>query len=344
MRKLHYVHIFAAVVVFSFSLFVMSAGAQEDLPKQVSIGTHSIGSLMNAFGVAAANTINNHTSIQALVKPMTGPVAWFPYMERSDVNLGVLNMWDAEKGYLGESTYEKLSNKKGFSIRLVFSMMPSTIGVVVAKDSPIKTMYDLKGKRMSGNFPTPSFQLQNEALLANVDLTWKDMVPVPAHNPPDGVKKITDGRADASSVALGAATIEELNAKKGARFLTLVDTSEEAEARMRKFFSGYISKVQPAPGKTGIEKETYMWSYDFYFIAGEKLSEEAVYVVTKALWENHKEFPAVHKLFEDCVPENFVSEKATIPYHPGAIKFYKEKGVWTADMDKLQKELLAKKN
>jgi len=86
-----------------------------------------------------------------------------------------------------------------------------------------------------------------------------------------------------------------------------------------------------------------MWSYDFYFIASENLSEEAVYAITKALWENHKEFPAVHKLFKKCVPGNFVSEKATIPYHPGAIKFYKEKGAWTADMDKLQKELLAKK-
>ncbi|MHB8092292.1 MAG: TAXI family TRAP transporter solute-binding subunit [Syntrophales bacterium] len=342
MKKLYCIKVLSVAIVLSFSLFVMSAGAQDKLPRQVSIGTHSIGAFLHTIGVAAAKTISDHTSMKAIVKPMVGPVAWFPYMERGDIDLGVLNMWDAEKGYLGESSYAKLSNNKGFSVRLLCSTVPNTIGVVVAKDSPIKTMSDLKGKRFSGNFPIPSVQLQNEALLASVDLTWKDIVPVAAHNPSDGVSKITDGRSDAASVTLGTPTIDELNAKKGARFLTL-NNSKEAVAKIRKFFPGYMVKVQPGPGKTGIEKESYLWSYDIYLVAGEKLSEEAAYASTKALWENAKDFVLVHKLLKDWVTENFVSKEATIPYHPGAIKFYKEKGVWTADMDKLQSELLAKK-
>jgi hypothetical protein len=343
MKKLHYFLIFSAVLLLSFFVFVGHANSQDKLPRTISIGTHSIGSFFHATGVAAAKTITDHTSMKALVKPMAGPVAWYPYMERGDMDLGVLNMWDAEKGFMGESMYEKLSNKKGFSVRLICTTVPNAIGIVVTKDSPIKAMSDLKGKKVSGSFPTPSLQLQTEALLANANLTWKEIVPVPANSPAEGVKMVTDGRSDASgTVTLGTPAIDELNAKKGARYLPL-DPSNEAAAKMKKIFPGYMVKVKPGPGNTGVEKEQYLWGYDIYLIAGEKLSDEAAYAVTKALWENYKEFGGVHKLLTGWTPDNFVSKEALIPYHPGAIKFYKEKGAWSPEMDKIQKDLLAKK-
>ncbi len=311
--------------LFSTFFVVHSASSQDKLPKTISIGTHSIGSFFHATGVAAAKTITDHASMKALVKPMAGPVAWFPYMERGDKDLGVLNMWDAEKGYLGESMYERLSNKKGFSVRLICNTVPNAIGLVVAKDSPIKTMADLKRKKVAGNFPTPSLQLQTEALLANANLTWKDIVPVPANSPAEGVKMVTDGRSDASgTVTLGTPAIDELNAKKGARYLPL-NPSNEAVARMKKLFPGYMVKVKPGEGNTGIEKEQYLWGYDIYLIAGEKLSEDAAYAITKALWENYKDFGTVHKLLTDWTPKNFVSKEALIPYHPGAIKFIRRR-------------------
>jgi hypothetical protein len=343
MKKLRNFHIFSLVFLLLFFVFIAAASSQDKLPKTISIGTHSIGSFFHATGVAAAKTITDHTSMKALVKPMAGPVAWYPYMEREDIDLGVLNMWDAEKGYLGESMYERLSDKKGFSVRLICTTVPNAIGLVVVKDSPIKSISDLKGKKVSGNFPTPSLQLQTEALLANANLTWKDIVPIPANSPAEGVKMVTEGRSDSSgTVTLGTPAIEELNAKKGARYLPL-NPSNEAAAKMKKIFPGYMVKVQPGHGNTGIEKEQYLWGYDIYLIAGEKLSEEAAYTITKALWENYKEFGGVHKLLTNWTPQNFVSKEALIPYHLGAIKFYKEKGAWSADMDKIQKDLLAKK-
>lgn len=329
-------------VIFLVTLsFVMTAeGAEKTFP--LSIGTHPVGSFFNTIGTAAAKVISEHTGTRAIPKPMAGPVAWFPYMETGEIELGVLNNWDAEKGYLGEDSYEKLSNKKGFSARLLAITIWNSYAFVVAKDSNIHQISDLKGRKVSGNYPTPSLQLLTESYLANANLSWRDVVPVPANSVVEGTKLIIDGRSDASGLALGTGIIEELNAKRGARYLFL-NPEKDAVERTKKFFPGYLLKVAPGPANTGVEKEGYVWAFDIYLIVGEKVPDETVYNVTKALWENYKDFENVHTSLKDWTPDRFVSKEALVPYHAGAIKFYKEKGVWKEEMAKLQEDLLNKK-
>jgi TRAP transporter TAXI family solute receptor len=315
----------------------------QQLPPILNIGTHPIGSFFNVVGTAVATVVGKHTPMKTTVKPMAGPSAWYPLVSTGEIDLGVLNNWDAEKGYLGESTYSKLSGGKGFPVRLIAISVNNAIGLAVAADSGIYKYSDLRGKRVAGNLPTPSLQLQTEALLANGGVAWSEIKPVPVSSVAEGVKVVIDGRSDASATcAVGMPIIEELQAKKGARILP-VDPSPEAVKRTREKFPGYPFKVTPGPGKTGVEKEQYLWAYDIYLIGAEDLSDEAVHQVVKALWENYKELGAIHVLLKDWTPERFVTKEALIPYHPGAIKFYKEKGVWTDEMAKLQEALLSKK-
>ena len=331
------------LLLVGFVMLAGSAEAQTALPRAISIGTNHIGSTLHTMGVAAAKVVTDHTPMKMVVKPMSGAVAWYPYVERGEIEMGDLNMWDAEKGYMGESLYDRLSGGKGFSVRLICSTVPNTAGLMVAKDSPVKTIPELKGKRVAGKFPTPGIQVQTEAFLINGNLTYKDVTPVPANSPPDGVKLVMDGRAEASgTITLGTPIINELEAKKGARYLPM-DPSPEAVARMKKLFPGYMSKVSPGPVNVGVTQEMHLWSYDMYLIVGEKVSDDVVYAITKALWENYKELEQVHKQFKDWRSENFVSKHATIPYHNGAVKFYKEKKVWDAEMDRIQKGLIDRK-
>jgi TRAP transporter TAXI family solute receptor len=281
--------------------------------------------------------------MKTTVKPMAGPAAWYPMVETKEIDLGVLNNWDAEKGYLGESTYSKLSKGKGFPVRLIAISVNNAIGLVVAADSGIHKYSDLKGKRVAGNIPTPSLQLQTEALVANGGVNWSEIIPIPVSSVAEGVKVVIEGRSDASATcAIGMPITEELHAKKGARILPL-DMSPEAVRRVKAKFPGYPIKVTPGPGRTGVEKEQYLWAYDIYLIGREDLPDEAAYRVVKALWENYKDLGSIHVLLKDWTPELFVTKEALIPYHPGAIKFYKEKGVWNDELAKLQDTLLAKK-
>lgn len=315
----------------------------QQLPPILNIGTHPVGSFFNVVGTAVATVVGRHTQMKTTVKPMAGPAAWYPMVTTKEIDLGVLNNWDAEKGYLGESTYGKLSKGKGFPVRLFAISVNNAIGLIVAADSGIYKYSDLKGKRVAGNLPTPSLQLQTEALVANGGLSWSDITPIPVSSVAEGVKVVIEGRSDASATCtVGMPIIEELQAKKGARILPL-DPSPEAINRLAQKFPGYPIKITPGPGKTGVEKEQYLWAYDIYVIGSEDLPDEAAYQIVKALWENQRDLGSIHVLLKDWTPDRFVTKEALIPYHPGTIKFYKEKKVWTDEMTKLQEVLLAKK-
>lgn len=315
----------------------------EAQPKAVSIGTHPTGSMFNIIGNAAASVVAKNTAIRTTVKPMAGPVAWYPLLPTAEIDLGVVNNWDAEKGYLGQSTYQRLSGGKGFPLRLVAVTIPNSISLVVSANSGITKIAELKGKRVAGNFPTPSLQAQTEAILANGGLSFGDVKIVSVASPPGGVKAVIEGRADASGTAtIGMPVIEELNARKGARFLPL-EPARDAVKRTNTRYPGYPVKVTPGPGKTGVDKEMYLWGYDIYLVCRAGLAEDSVYQMVKALWENYKELGPVHPLLKGWTPDRFVSKEARIPYHPGAVKFYRERGAWTDEMERVQKELLAQK-
>lgn len=332
------------LMFFFFSFFMLSQGSTQVVEAKsfVSIGTHPIGSFFNSVGAAVAKVTGDHTKLKATVKPMKGPVAWYPYMERKAIDMGILNMWDAEKGWLGESIYQKLSREKGFSIRLMAVSVYNPTSFWVAKDSGIQSIPELKGKRVCGKYPTPSLHLQAESYLRNWNMTWDDVNLVPVNSISEGVRMVIEGRADATAAAMGVPVVEELNAKKGARMLAL-DASPEAVARSKAAFPGYPVKVSPGKGVTGVEKEQYVWAYDIYLICRENLAEEDVFNIVKALWENQEELGKIHKALKKWTTDRFVSKEALIPYHQGAINFFKEKGVWTEEMEALQAELLAKK-
>ncbi len=331
---------FAIGVLFSWSVKVTMA---QQLPPILNVGTHPVGSFFNVVGTAVATVVGRHTAMKTTVKPMAGPSAWYPLIKTQEIDLGVLNNWDAEKGYLGESVYGKLSEGKGFRVRLIAISVNNAIGLAVAADSGIYRYSDLKGKRVAGNLPTPSLQLQTEALLLNGGVSWSEIKVIPVSSVAEGVKVVIEGRSDSSATCtIGMPIIEELQAKKGARILPL-DPSPEAVKRTKEKFPGYPFKVTPGPGKTGVEKEQYLWAYDIYLIGREDLPDEAAYQVVKALWENHKDLGSIHVLLKDWTPDKFATKEALIPYHSGTIKFYKERGVWTSEMAKLQESLLAKK-
>jgi TRAP transporter TAXI family solute receptor len=338
MRRL-VILVFTAGLLFVWNPYSVSA---EQLPPILNIGTHPIGSFFNIVGTAVATVVGKNTSMRTTVKPMAGPSAWYPLLETEEIDIGVLNNWDGEKGYLGGSVYEKLSKGKGFPVRLMAISVNNAIGLIVAGNSKFYKSLDLKGKRVAGNFPTPSLQLQVEALLVNGGVAWSEVIPISVSSITEGVKAVIEGRADASSVTIGTPINEELHAKSGARFLPL-DPSAEAVKRSKEKFPGYPIKIIPGGGRTGVEKEQYMWAYDIYVVGRDDLSDEAAYQVVKAMWENYKDFAPIHVLLKDWVQERFVSKEALIPYHPGTIKFYKEKGVWTNEMARLQETLLAKK-
>lgn len=218
---------------------------------------------------------------------------------------------------------------------------PLQSSLVVRKDSPIKTIYDVRGKRVTGEYPAQLAVWYNVyGSLANGGLTWNDIkvVPVPAVN--EGVDALVQGRADATTHAIGSAKIKEADVAIGIRYLSL-DCSAPAEERMKKAVPGYYLARLKAGSSTGIVEDICGFAYDIYMIGHKGLADAVVQGVLKAIWDNIAKLPPLHPGFKDWTRERAVSPDPTLPYHPAAAQFYKEKGVWSAKMDEAQRRLLA---
>ena len=298
------------------------------------------GSLFNSMSNAIAATVTKHSDLKVDVLPQGGTV-YYPMMATKEVDFGLVNPFDAFSAYKGMAPYDKVSRGKGFPMRTVMLGSPIRLSLVTTKGTGIRSIADLKGKRVVANYGAfASAGLTANAALAIGGLTVDDVEVVTVSSYPAGVRAVIEGRADAAVGSIGSGIIRELDAAKGAKMIPL-GNSPEALARARKF-GGAWQFTTVKPGLPGVDAEMTALSYEIPIVARESLSDDVAYKFTKTVWEHHKELPRVFKPLATWTPNRYASTKAVIPYHPGAIKFYREQGVWPLELERYQNALLAK--
>lgn len=332
------------IVVFGF-LFVWSANeiSAQKLPPIVNIGTHPVGTFFHMVGTAVGAVTEKHTPMKTKVMPV-GITAWMPMMVTKEMDLGVLNSTDSKWGYFGMEAYKALSKGQGFPMRLLLTGICNDISIAVPGDSPVKKIADLKGKTIAAGFAkAPAIHLQTTAVLANAGLTWDDVKLLPVAGPGDAAKAVMEGKADAAgSMTVGMPDLTDLNAKTGGTLLTF-DPSPEAKAKALKVYPDGMLNLVKGGIWAGVPKDTWLLRYEIYIVTHKDFPEDAAYQIIKAMWEFNKELPPIHLKFSEWTPETFASKNLTTPYHPGSVKFLKEKKLWSKELEAKQKELLAQK-
>jgi len=321
----------AVAVLTSLALPSLSA-----VPRSATLATHATGSLYNAIGTGIATIVSRHTPMTVRVQPFAGPPAWLPSMDSGETDMGVLTSADAVTSYKGIILYKRTF--KNTRILIVGGSLQ--LGFYVPKDSPIETVADLKGKRIATDYPgTPIVRLSSTAALATAGLSYNDVVKVPVSDLQAGAQAFLEGRTDAGWHSVGSPAVEEANARRGGVKFISVIPSAEGEKRMDEVYPGsYPSTLKPGAA-TGIVKESAVLTNDIYLVATKELSDEAAYEAVKALWEYNQELGDAYPALKMWQRERMVSKKAFIPYHPGAIKFFKEKQLWSKEMEALQTKL-----
>jgi len=319
------------------SMLAFGCAAPAELPREIRIGTSPEGSLYNVFGAAIAAAINSYTPMTAKTLPMSGESAWFPMMQTGEVDAGVSSRVEAWVAYEGIKYYEG----KQYPMRLLNVGTGFNVGFYVREDSPIKTVADIRGKKMGTGYPGAQvIHLYATGELANLGLTWDDVEGIPRTSLYEGQKDdVVEQRLDVFYASVGSSVTRELDATVGIRFLGL-DPSPEAMARMREVYPAILTKVEPGP--PGIKDSLWLNRLQTYIVCPVDLRDDVAYEIVKTQWEHYQDFGAVHPLLKGWIPDGFVSTDATMPYHPGAIKWYKEVGAWTSEMDAVQKKLLAR--
>jgi TRAP transporter TAXI family solute receptor len=332
----------AATVVIV--LLCMGAAHAQKLPSSTTMGTNPAGTVFYAVASGLAKVISGAGAMQSVVQPYTGTSTFLPLLDNGELDFGVVNAVDMGQAYQGPARL-KIGGRNPFphvpNARLVMRGSPLTASLVVRKDSPIKTVYDVKGKRVTGEYPAHlAVWTSVYGSLASGGLTWDDVkvVPVPAVN--EGIDALVQGRADVSNHAVGSAKVKEADATVGVRYVSL-DCSPQGEERIKKAVPGYYLTTLKSGFSTGIVGDTCVQSYDIYLVGHKALSGQTVQAALKALWDNVDKLPPLHPQFKQWTRERAAAADVTIPYHPAAVEFFKEKGAWSAKMDETQKKLLA---
>jgi TRAP transporter TAXI family solute receptor len=334
------------LVITAFFLIQTLATAvrAQQAPKSVTIGTNPAGTVFYAVGGGLASVISGGAPFQAVIQPYTGSSTFLPLLDNGEIDFGIINAVEMNLAYQGAGRF-KVAGRNPLphvpNTRLIMRGSPLRVSLVVRKDSTIKTVQDVKGKRVTGEYPANlAIWFHVFTGLASAGLTWDDVkvVPVPAVN--EGVDAVVQGRADVSNHAIGAAKIQEADASVGVRFVSL-DCSSQGEERVKKAVPGYYLTTLKSGSSTGVVGDTCVLTYDIYLVGHKGLPDQAVQATLKALWDNVEKLPPLHPQFKEWTRERAGSADVTIPYHPAAVQFYKEKGVWSAKMDETQKRLLA---
>jgi TRAP transporter TAXI family solute receptor len=291
-----------------------------------------------------AKVVSGAAPFQMVVQPHAGTSTHLPLVNSGELDFGIINGVDTGMAYQGPQRL-KVGGRNPFpfspNARLVMRGSPLMASPIVRKDSPIKSIYDVKGKRMTGEYPAHLavwFALFGS--LANAGLTWNDVVvvPVPAVN--DGIDALVQGRAEVSMHALGSAKLKEADAAVGVRNIKL-DCSPQGEERVKRAIPGWSLLTLKAGTYHTIVEDTCVYAFDIYWITHKALPDAVVQAALKALWENTDKLLPLHPSFKDWTRERAVDPGVTTPYHSGAIQFYKQREVWKAEMDPVQQKLLA---
>lgn len=310
------------------------------LPKSIILGTNEPGSLLYPMAIAIGDVIQKKAAVK--VESVTqGSTVWFPMMQTKEIDFGIEMIDGSWGGYKGLYMFKEPTKGQGYDMRTLLVGGPSAFAMTVADDSPVQTVKDLKGKRVITDVGIIfSAGMSVRAILANGGLSVNDVVQVSASSLTEATEMMITGKADAYTQAMGSAMHKQAQTAGKARVIP-IDPSPAAMARMKEVFAGYFA-MQAAPGVTGLKETVWVEGKDVVLVSRPDLTEEAAYLIVKTIWENLAELEPANPRFKAWKTEGFASLHAVIPYHPGSIKWFKEKGVWTKELDELQAKLLKK--
>ncbi len=311
-----------ATAVLCLAAFALPATANAQV---VSIVTTPTGSYTNSAGVAMAKVISDNTKIHAIVQAQS--LAGEYAVEAGNAEFGMGNAFDTAFFVTGTGDYEGHGPQK--NLRLVAAVLPYRVAMFVRADSNIKSLADLKGKRVSAGFDSQkTIGRIIAAHLANAGLTYKDVQQVLAPNVKRAADDFIAGKTDVLFFALGSAAVKQAAATVGGLRVLPIDDSPQALERMQTVLPGsYVAKVNPEPGLDGISKPTNVVAFDMALFTNKKVSDDVVYAVTKALHDHKSGLVAIFKPFALFDPNHMATVMKDVPFHPGALKYYAEIGI-----------------
>ncbi len=324
--KKRLVVVLALVLVFTSVFFTACGGDKQgdqtaagDLSTlKINVGTGGSTGTYYGYCNVISTVLKEKTGAQLMIQSSGASKANILDIDDGVVDMAIVQNDVMDYAYNGTSLFEKDGKIQTFST--LGAVYAEVCQVVARADSGIKTIADLKGKKVSVGDSGSGVEFNAQQILGAYDITFEDIDKqnLSFQASADALK---DGKIDAFFCTAGAPTvaITDLSTTTG---IVLVEIDAEHLAKLQQTYGFYAAYTVPAETYKGVGEVTTV-AVKATFIVSNELSEDTVYQLTKAIYENKDNY--AHDKAKEMSLEYAVSS-ISVPFHPGAEKYYKEVG------------------
>ena len=313
-----------AVLAVAVSAGLAFAGIVHAQQRTMSIGTGGTGGVYYPLGGAVANVLSKSLpNVQATAEVTGGSID----------NLKLIASGQSEMAFtMADAALDAMQGQDKFKskvpLQALLVVYPNRMHVVTVEGTGIEKMADLKGKRVSTGSPGGATEVMAFRVIEAAGLDKDKDMKRERLGVAESVNAIKDRKIDAFFWVGGipTAAVTDLAATPGMR-MKLIDHGETVEKMNAKYGKLYtVSKIK-AGSYPGYDKDNSIAEVWNLIVTGDKMSNDDAYAIVKTLVEKKADIVAVHKEAESFSLDNQVQDRSPIPFHPGALKYFKEKGV-----------------
>ncbi|MCG8570675.1 MAG: TAXI family TRAP transporter solute-binding subunit [Spirochaetes bacterium] len=293
----------------------------------VTIGTGGVTGVYYPAGGAISKIVNkkyDEYKLKVTVESTGGSVFNVNAIMAGDLEFGIVQSDRQAQAFNGEAEWK--DKGKQTDLRSVCALHPESVTLLAADDAGIKTIMDLKGKKV--NIGNPGSGNRGNAIdaLTNAGLDWENDLKAEQLKASEAAKMLQDDRIDAYFYTVGhpSGSFKEATAGRRKVHFVPIENIDDLLNKYSYYAASYIP-IKHYPNATN-DADVPTYGVKATFCTSAKVSEDIVYVITKEIFENLNDFKALHPAFEILTKESML-EGLTAPLHPGAEKYFKEVGL-----------------
>ncbi len=318
--------LFGAVAAAGIVAATFASGPAAAGQKFISIGTGGITGVYYPTGGAICRLMNKRkkeTGIRCSVESTGGSIYNINNVRSGELDFGVAQSDWQYHAYHGTSKFKDKGPFKG--LRAVFSIHAEPVTIIARDDSGIKNILDLKGKRF--NIGNPGSGTRGTWEVIEQTLGWKrsDLKLATELKSAETGQAMCDNKIDAFFWLVGhpSAGTEEALASCPSH---LVDATAPKINEMVAKTPFYAPAEIPAGMYPGQKDAVKTWGVRATLVTSDKVPDDVVYNLVKSVFDNFDSFKKLHKAFGHLKAESMIKDGLSAPLHPGAVKYYKERG------------------
>ena len=291
----------------------------------VTIGTGGVTGVYYPTGGAICRLVNKNrkeTGVRCSVESTGGSVYNVNTIKEGELEFGVAQSDIQYNAYNGVVQFD---GEPFEGLRSVFSVHPEPFTVVARADSGVSTFEDLKGKRMNIGNPGSGQRATMEVVMDKLGWTSDDFALATELKPAEQSAALCDNQIDAMVYTVGhpSGSIQEATTACDS---VLVEVAGPAIDELVADNPYYRTAIIPGGMYRGNDEDVQTFGVGATIVTSADVSEDAVYAVVSAVFDNFEDFKGLHPAFANLKPEEMIKAGLSAPLHPGAVKYYKEQG------------------